>query len=1561
MNKAKRPGMWMVIVVMAVLCMGLASAQSNMACWGSNDYGQLGDGSTDASDAPVEVSGIADAVDIAVGTDHTCAIKDDKTLWCWGRGNLGQLGVGYSSFTNADPLQVSALSGVLQVEAGHYHTCALVDDGDMSDGSPVYCWGYNAFGQLGDGTSGENRNSPVQVIDQSDNPISAIDIAVGNDHSCALLPDYTVACWGRNRDYNLGQGVQDWDPHPKAEPVIDVEHAVEVSSSGFFTCAKLAYGAVKCWGKNYVTIWESPAYVEGITDALEVSPKCAVLSDGTVSCWDRTPEDTGVTDAIDVSPVLISDYRCLIHSSGMVECGADTLKEIPGIMAYDVEVVSNHQCVILESGLCSAEVCGNYIDDDCDGFVDCDDEDCSADIGCKYCSSIPEDCFDGYDNDCDGLVDGRDIAECDWQECNKIGGDDSSGYFPYDWGTEATAKDDPAADPGIVCVESHPENSDLTNAEDLHFGFGSCGSSDARITYNDYESEYPDLVWNPDIDRDGDGTAEGEYALVWRDRRTRYNNEILYTAIDAAGNPIDMDGDGNSAPAVFDSEDLIVLDTIDSTRNPKPQIIWIPEENAYALFTTRYSPRNYIRVMYALFDMDGNLIPMSGENVVDDYFVDFTSDTAYGLQELQGVEWNGEYFGVVYSTYNYGGNLYFERIDIDGNRLGEKVSIVEGLNYGPYLGSITWADPVYEILWASSDTSFLNSTVACQCTDLDGDGYGDSADAFLRGGCIFPDAQDCDDDKTDDPAGCPSTVDQCSYDTSGCAICINPGMPDICNGIDDDCDPSTLDGEGETPLNETFCTGSKALCSDTIFNSTITWRYGYYDTLTAIPDDEYVSLGGDEYLILNESCLNHDSEGNPIDDDCDGIPNCDDPDCAEYPFCVCEPEAEICDGLDNDCDGLADNGCDDDNDDYCDGTMTYTGSQLCPLGGNDCNDDDPGVYPGAVEIVDGKDNDCDGLVDCDDPGMFGLSMFETNCYDGIDNDCNGQIDCLDPACTAACESCASHGGIECSSDEVCKGGNWTLIAGTDDTFCCLAPGECVRGISDSTDDFRICHDDTGECQCIDWDEDGVCDSFDNCVPTEPCADVTDPAAQADCYANYSNPDQLDTDANGVGDVCEPCLDLETALDENNNYYANDDVVLCPYFYIIADDDNDGVIITNNTGITIDGQGARLASASADSGTGILVRNESIVLRNISVSDYDTGIRVEKPGNTITAALLENYNDLNLASGATGNEIYLNHFYRSGIIDSAGGNMYCVGGEGNFYSEGIPYSRVGDADCGLAVFNTPLDGTVVARGTNLELTWSAQSSVNPIEYDLELYKDGILAQVIAPGVQGTEFTWGVPEVSTGTYEVMLRPRDTARGYYGIPNSTTIIIGQTAIAEGTVSCGENPLPGATVTAGGLSTTTDNSGEYSLEIPSGSGSVRASYAGSSTRELTYSDVSQGETITLDFDDVCPINLDCTADCTLLDGDICIADCWGFEDDAGNTCDLYPACAGVKQGLLLRDTSNPLIKHRCCEGEQIEIDEDKTRFELNESVEAEDVIRTTRIVYIDGRPVKMIVTAWS
>jgi alpha-tubulin suppressor-like RCC1 family protein len=216
-------------------------ASGGVLCWGASGQGQLGDGTFTSGYSAVNVLGLESGVariSASPSGRHTCALTTTGTVKCWGSNAYGQLGTG-STVDSPNALDVAGLGGGnLAVAAGGGHSCVL------TSGRGVKCWGRNTEGELGNGTTA-NSPSPVDVIGLAG---PALAISAAFSHTCALLVGGTVECWGWNGEGELGAGSSaSFNATPLS--VQDVANATAIAAGGNHTCA-LAGGELRCWGRN---------------------------------------------------------------------------------------------------------------------------------------------------------------------------------------------------------------------------------------------------------------------------------------------------------------------------------------------------------------------------------------------------------------------------------------------------------------------------------------------------------------------------------------------------------------------------------------------------------------------------------------------------------------------------------------------------------------------------------------------------------------------------------------------------------------------------------------------------------------------------------------------------------------------------------------------------------------------------------------------------------------------------------------------------------------------------------------------------------------------------------------------------------------------------------------------------------------------------------------------------------------------------------------------------------------------------------------------------------------
>jgi alpha-tubulin suppressor-like RCC1 family protein len=275
---------------------GLAS-DGTAYCWGANSNGQLGDGSIISRNTPVRVSTTFKFSSINAGEAHTCGLTSNGSALCWGRNDGGQLGDNTTTARSV-PTPVAIGLAVRVIDAGGYggpidnpfpgFTCALSNAGD------AYCWGENAFGNLGRGTSSFPQPSPALVS----GGLKFGGLTVGlDDHACAVTPSGQAYCWGANFKGSLGEGTSTERDAPV--PVSGGLTFVQLAAGGYngHTCRRTGAGVAYCWGDNEVgqvgdgttVVRLTPTAVTGglIFTSLDSGYRhtCGMASTSVVYCW----------------------------------------------------------------------------------------------------------------------------------------------------------------------------------------------------------------------------------------------------------------------------------------------------------------------------------------------------------------------------------------------------------------------------------------------------------------------------------------------------------------------------------------------------------------------------------------------------------------------------------------------------------------------------------------------------------------------------------------------------------------------------------------------------------------------------------------------------------------------------------------------------------------------------------------------------------------------------------------------------------------------------------------------------------------------------------------------------------------------------------------------------------------------------------------------------------------------------------------------------------------------------------------------------------------------------
>jgi alpha-tubulin suppressor-like RCC1 family protein/DNA-binding SARP family transcriptional activator len=220
-----------------------ASGKSGIFCWGRNDEGQVGDGSTQDALAATAIAKPTDSVshqlvNVSMGYSHACALTSSRKTYCWGQNNEGELGL--SAITgSAAPLPTANDFAFTQIASGAYHTCGI------STASLLYCWGWNNYGQLGNRNVAGRSDEPVKV--ESD--LSFSSVSSNYLHNCALTTDGMAYCWGSNVEGQIGTG-ENVKSQPVPALVTDAYAFAQIVAGSNHTCALAVTGEALCWGYN---------------------------------------------------------------------------------------------------------------------------------------------------------------------------------------------------------------------------------------------------------------------------------------------------------------------------------------------------------------------------------------------------------------------------------------------------------------------------------------------------------------------------------------------------------------------------------------------------------------------------------------------------------------------------------------------------------------------------------------------------------------------------------------------------------------------------------------------------------------------------------------------------------------------------------------------------------------------------------------------------------------------------------------------------------------------------------------------------------------------------------------------------------------------------------------------------------------------------------------------------------------------------------------------------------------------------------------------------------------
>ncbi|AEI63997.1 regulator of chromosome condensation [Corallococcus macrosporus] len=972
--------------------------------WGQNTAGQLGTGSvsTTPQSQPAQVIGLPAIKAIAAGIAHSLALDTNGDVWAWGQNAAGQAGIGSTGGTVLQPQKVPALSGIQAIAANGSYSLALGEDGSL------WAWGQNSSGQVGTGSTSVSVHTPAQV--QGLPGIRAI--AAGLNHVLALDTEGRVWGWGANTSGQTGRGSTSTTVlSPTQVAGLPPVRAI-AAGAGHSLAVDEAFGNVWAWGQNNfgqtgtgatsTTPVLNPTAVGGIFAVTDIAAghffSLAIVGEGHAVAWGHNifgqlGNGSTAASAIPVSVTGLGDARA-------VAAGAQHALSIrPGCPVWSWGNNGQGQLgtgsvstAPTSTPLSSLIINTFYFDGDMDGFgdeyiaeqacepspgfveeLDCDDYSMTTFPG------APEMC-NGMDENCDGTVD----------DGNPSGGDACSTGLLGVCATGTTA----CVEGAVACQQNQTASDELCDA----------------------------------LDNDCDGEADEDNPEGLQECSTGQQGVCGEGVTYCTHGAVECVQKQGPAPEVCDGRDNDCNGELDEGVTLET---WYRDADGDGFGDASQPAQGCVQpsgyVTNASDCNDGNAAIRPG-----------AAETCDGLDN----DCNGSVDEGVQSTWYR---------DADGDGFGNgaqpaqacaqpeghvaNANDCDDASAGVRPGASEVCDDVDNNCNGAVDEGL---TFQAWYRDADGDGYGaptQSTQACSQPGGYVSNASDCND----------------------ASASIRPGASEVCDGTDNNCDGAVDEGVGSTWYRDADSDGygnpgqSTQACSQ---------PGGYVANSTDCNDTTSGARPGG-----TESCDGVDNNCNgSIDEgvgsiwyrDADGDGNgnasqstqaCSQPsgyvanatDCNDASATIRPGAAEVCDGADNNCNGSIDEGLtfqawyrDADGDGY--GAPTQSTQACSQPGGyvsnaSDCNDASASIRPGASEVCDGADNNCNGSIDegvgsiwyrdadgdgngnasqstqaCSQPSGYvanstdcndttsGARPGGTESCDGVDNNCNGSID-----------------------------------------------------------------------------------------------------------------------------------------------------------------------------------------------------------------------------------------------------------------------------------------------------------------------------------------------------------------------------------------------------------------------------------------------------------------------------------------------------------------------------------------------------------------------------------------
>ncbi|MDA8545546.1 hypothetical protein N9K60_02030 [Candidatus Poseidoniales archaeon] len=826
----------------------------SVACWGRNDKGQLGDGTTIDRNTPVQTSSLGNgrtAIALTTGPDQTCAILDNGSVSCWGNSYIAY---------GPNPTQISSLGlgrTAVAISASQDHTCAILDDGS------VRCWGRNAQGQLGDGTNSPSAN-PIQTSSLGTGR-TAIAISTGGQFTCVILDDGSVSCWGDNYNGALGDGTSTTRNTPALTSSLGTGRTAVAISSGYgHTCVILDNGSVSCWGDNYngalgdgtlINHRKTPALTSSLgtgRTAVSISVgghACVILDDGNVSCWgsnyegqlgngNTTNRNTPVqTSSFGPGRTVVglasgSDHTCSILDNRSVSCwghndhgrlgdGTSTSRSTP---AQTSSLGVNRTAALSERDLDGDGILNIFDSTPYPPIPDTDGDGWTDDV-----DAFPNDSTQWLDGDGDGYGDNSTGSQPD--DCVTVWGNSTIGQLgcPDNDGDGLSNTEDDCPDSNNSIGSTDTDGDGCLDAEDAFpddntehedsdgDGIGDNSDPEPEVPLDSDGDGYPDLqgylnsddcpeVWGNStgqlvgcLDADGDGLADSIDAFPSDADRTYdedmdgYDDLIEDDCPDTGGNStidllgcVDSDGDG-----VSDINDLFPNDSTDWNDDDGDGVGNNSDAFPQDANETIDSDGDGVGDNGDLFPQDSNeSIDSDGDGIGDnedqyplqDNFIDTDNDGIFDVEDVfptDPTQWQDA------DNDGYGDNLTGLLADLFPSDDSQWADL-DNDGYGDNWGNETW-NQTRLFIWPGMFIDNASNADHCPdtwgnssadgyfgCPDLDGDTIADIYDDEIDLESENNQTQQSDDADNDGVADlfdfCPNSKPGAIVDSEGCLI-----------------------------------------------------------------------------------------------------------------------------------------------------------------------------------------------------------------------------------------------------------------------------------------------------------------------------------------------------------------------------------------------------------------------------------------------------------------------------------------------------------------------------------------------------------------------------------------------------------------------------------------------------------------------------------------------------------------------------------------------------------------------------------------------------------------------